>query len=345
MTENLILIGLTAVLMHWLNTKSGQVILIKVFDLSKTLIIAVIIVAVVKGDVFDAFMTKLESQPINVNVSVSNSNTSWQNVRSNVARWQPQIERAATQCNVDAALLTALITQESGGDPSICSSAGACGLTQLMPGTAQEMNVTDRFDPTQSTVGGACYLRKLLTRYNNDEALALAAYNAGAGNVDTYGGIPPFKETQQYVVKVQSYKQQIQASQNKIAQVPSGECCLWPLPVRGTITTQPSPTHMALDIAAPIGTPLLASHGGKVIWAKWSEVGYGKLVIIDHGKGLQTYYAHLSSYTVEAGDHVEGGDIIGRVGSTGNSTGPHLHYEVRKNNSLKNPWDYTTQPE
>jgi uncharacterized protein YraI len=87
--------------------------------------------------------------------------------------------------------------------------------------------------------------------------------------------------------------------------------------------------HAALDIAASSGTPIHAARGGTVSFRGWSG-GYGRLVIIDHGSGYQTYYAHMSRYGVERGDTVSGGEVIGYVGSSGNSTGPHLHFEVRR---------------
>lgn len=267
----------------------------------------------------------------------------WAQTLPNVARWQPEIEQAAAQCGVNSAVIAAVMTQESAGHPTICSKAGACGLMQLMPGTAKELNVQDRMNPTQSTRGGACYLRTLLNRYDNDLKLALAAYNAGAGNVDRYGGVPPFKETQLYVNKVLTYYQKISVSAQPEPEIsPPVACCQWPVAIKGVVSQQPSGKHMALDIAAPLGTALVASHGGQVVAVGWAG-DYGKRIIIDHGDGLQTLYAHLSSFTVKEGDHVPRGQMIGRVGSTGRSTGPHLHFEVRKNGILQNPWTYLSK--
>ena len=98
-----------------------------------------------------------------------------------------------------------LIEQESGFDPSACSSAGALGLTQLMPSTAASLGVAEPLDPAQSIEGGARYLSGLLHQFGGNTANALAAYNAGPGAVEQYGGVPPYPETQQYVAKVLGY--------------------------------------------------------------------------------------------------------------------------------------------
>ena len=115
-----------------------------------------------------------------------------------------EIDAAAASNGIDPALLKGLVSQESGFDPNARSGAGAVGLTQLMPGTAAALGVTNPLDPAQSLQGGAKYLRQQLDRFGGDEKLALAAYNAGPGAVAKYGGVPPYSETQNYVNSVLS---------------------------------------------------------------------------------------------------------------------------------------------
>ena len=115
------------------------------------------------------------------------------------------IEQASERYGVDPAVLHGLIQQESGFDPSAQSSAGASGLTQLMPGTASSMGVANPLNPTESIEGGARYLSQLMSQFGGNTEDALAAYNAGPGAVQQYGGIPPYAETQSYVSKVLGY--------------------------------------------------------------------------------------------------------------------------------------------
>jgi len=115
-----------------------------------------------------------------------------------------EIDAAAASNGIDPSLLKGLVSQESGFDPNARSGAGAVGLTQLMPGTAAGLGVTNPLDPAQSLQGGAKYLREQLDRFGGDEQLALAAYNAGPGAVQKYGGVPPYAETQNYVTSVMS---------------------------------------------------------------------------------------------------------------------------------------------
>ncbi len=125
---------------------------------------------------------------------------------------------------------------------------------------------------------------------------------------------------------------------------------IWP--VNGIITSyfgyRSSPygygreLHQAIDIAAPYGTPVVATGDGTVVFAGWKG-GYGKVVIIDHGYGFRTVYGHNSKLVVHVGDEVKRGQIIAYVGSTGRSTGPHLHYEVIVNGRRENPLRYMSR--
>lgn len=114
----------------------------------------------------------------------------------------PLIQRAAQKHDVDPDLLDALVQAESNYNPGAVSRMRAIGLTQLMPGTAQELGVTNPFDPVQNLNGGAKYLSQMIKQFDGDLSLALAAYNAGPGAVRKHGGIPPFDETRDYVDRV-----------------------------------------------------------------------------------------------------------------------------------------------
>lgn len=132
-------------------------------------------------------------------------------VGSGPTPYAAEISAAAAKHGVDPALLTALIKQESGFNPNARSPAGASGLTQLMPGTAAGLGVTNPNDPAQAIEGGAKYLAQQLKAFGGDPEKALAAYNAGPGAVQKYGGVPPFAETQNYVKKVMAYAEAYRA--------------------------------------------------------------------------------------------------------------------------------------
>lgn len=142
------------------------------------------------------------------------------------------------------------------------------------------------------------------------------------------------------------------ASQLLTRYQPPAEGFRWPLATRGVISSPFGPRslailgstfHAGIDIAAPIGTPILAARHGIVTRSGWSWV-YGYVVHLDHGDGSQTRYAHMSRILVAAGRHLMAGEAVGLVGSTGVSTGPHLHFEIRLQGRAIDPLDFLTRP-
>lgn len=122
--------------------------------------------------------------------------------------YNSSIQRFSNEFKVDSKLVKAIVRNESCFDKMAVSSAGAQGLMQLMPPTAKSLGVHDAFDAEQNLRGGIRYLSELITRYDNNLALALAAYNAGPGTVEKFAGVPPYKETQHYVERVmKSYRE------------------------------------------------------------------------------------------------------------------------------------------
>lgn len=147
--------------------------------------------------------------PASVDQNTSAANTyfsSYIDQTQNYGDYLEQIfQKASNTYGVSKDLLKAMAKAESNFRADATSHCGAMGIMQLMPQTAASLGVTDAYNPEQNIMGGAQYISRLLEKYNGNLSFAVAAYNAGSGNVDKYGGIPPFNETQNYVVKVLRY--------------------------------------------------------------------------------------------------------------------------------------------
>ena len=168
--------------------------------------------------------------------------------------YDSMIVQAASEQGIDPALLKALVKAESGFNPNAVSSAGAQGLAQLMPATGRGLGVTDPFDPQQSLNAGARYLANALRQFGGDPSLALAAYNAGPGAVQRYGGIPPFAETQAYVPRVLAYMEQYKAE--GLGQVAPSLAAGAPAPIAAAGPGGSAIATQALGLAqAQMGTP------------------------------------------------------------------------------------------
>ncbi len=138
------------------------------------------------------------STRVNANIYTAQTNSASEKITTR-EQIKNLVSRVAQKHGVDEKLVNALIKQESGFNPNAKSRVGAMGLMQLMPATAKGLGVTNPMDPEQNVEGGVKYLKSMLNKYNGNIILALAAYNAGPGAVDKYDGVPPYKETQNYV--------------------------------------------------------------------------------------------------------------------------------------------------
>ena len=136
--------------------------------------------------------------------------------------------------------------------------------------------------------------------------------------------------------------QSTDAENARILPYNTGNCAPTGLPLDGILTQRFHRYHSGIDIGVPSNTPVLATHSGQVTFADWSDIGYGYLVIIQNAQFI-TYYAHNTSFNVNSGDLVGQGSIVAWSGSTGNSSGPHVHYETRINDIPVDPLTFSSR--
>lgn len=261
-------------------------------------------------------------------------------------RYHDLLRSAAEDCpGLSVAVLAAQLKQESGFNPKARSSAGAMGIAQFMPGTWASSGIDgngdgkkDVWNPEDAIPSQGRMMCKLLAtakkhpRYRGSPTeLALAGYNAGWGRVEQYRGVPPasFAGGQTY-----HYVQTIMTLASTLALSDGGG--RWTRPVAAPVGTAygaggaawSSGTHTGVDFTASAGTPVKAAGPGTIEVAG-DGGSYGNQVVVRHDDGKYTQYAHLSKISVRQGQSVRGGTVLGRSGSTGNASGPHLHFEAR----------------
>jgi murein DD-endopeptidase MepM/ murein hydrolase activator NlpD/Zn-dependent protease with chaperone function len=288
-----------------------------------------------------------------------------------LAPYRSLFEEAAAKHGVDADTLAIIALVESSGDPSAESPAGAVGLMQVMPKTAatiaKQRNIADfggdqLRDPAYNVDFGAWYFAQQLAGFRKDAderravELASAAYNAGPDAVRSYlaGKEPLPEETEKYKALVtgmwserEEDRSQTFADWRDRVQMRAAARARPPI-AGGHVTLRfgeewKGAAHEGVDVASPEGTPVSAPLDGTVVEAG-AEGDRGNVVVIRHRGGLETRYHHLAAIDVQAGQRVKQSARLGTVGSTGVSTGPHVHFEVRDLGSPIDPAPYLAAP-
>lgn len=254
-------------------------------------------------------------------------------------KYSSEINKAASKYGVDPNLIAAIIQAESSFNPNARSSAGAQGLMQLMPATARSLGVKNAYDPAQNIMGGTKYIADQLKAFGGNLEKALAAYNAGPGNVRKYGGIPPFKETQNYIQKILgSYTKGMTSANSDVASYYFNN-------FRQTSqfgdTQGRNAPHRGLDFAnGKQGDPVKALRGGKVITATYSKSA-GYWVVVEQDDGTVAKYMHMQQgLNVKAGQQISAGQQLGKVGNTGQSNGAHVHIQIEQDGKAIDPLSY-----
>jgi hypothetical protein len=263
---------------------------------------------------------------------------------------------ASSTCRLPPALLAAQSQVESGYQVDAISSAGAVGIMQFLPSTWATEGIDGDHDGQVSILdpADAIYSAARLDCNNlaaihaagiggDTTGLMLAAYNAGLGTVRDCRCLPAIQQTRDYVSSIERLTPQLTAAPSPAATRSAGRLT-YPLAARAVVT-QPYGAHAdgsfhpGIDLAAPAGTPILAATAGTITYAGW-ETGYGNYVCVAATASFVTCYAHLATITVAVGQPVFAGQQLGTEGTTGDSTGPHLHFEVRLNGTPVDPAPY-----
>lgn len=261
-------------------------------------------------------------------------------------KYAKEINSSASKYGVDPFLIASIIKQESNFNSRAVSHAGARGLMQLMPATARGLGVKNSFNAAQNIDGGTKYIAQQLKAFGGDLNKALAAYNAGAGNVRKYGGIPPFKETQNYIKQVnrnlKAFGGAVGDTSKKMND--TSNYYLDKFKVTSKFGQQEGfrgAPHKGVDLAnGKQGDLVKALRGGKVITANYSKSA-GNWVVIQQDDGNVAKYMHMQKgLKVKAGQNVKAGQTLGKVGNTGNSTGAHLHIGLEKDGVAIDPMPY-----